>query len=986
MKKNFLKFLFRKQSFLAAMAFALLFLIAITGEIKSREKQEIKKWVQHTIGILSLLEELKVTIYQVSNDQKAFIITSNGSFLKSFGKLSAKIDSIHEKLEGATSDNPQQQKNIKIAAKSVDEVVDYYGRTLELVQTGQRSEAVRVVTGGRGKALLDNIINHIEEMKGIEQELLRARLEKEREVNETLNTLVVLGIIFGIVSLITFLYFAYKQSMQKEEIQNELNKNAQIQKAIFKASAFALIATDEAGKITFINPAAENLLGYEPQELIGQSPAHFHDPYEMIKMSEVLSKRFNRKFYPDFEVFSYRGDQGIIESDQWTFIKKDGQRVQVRLSVTAMKDADGVSTGYLGVAFDLTQQLEFEESLKKAKEEAQNATAAKSEFLANMSHEIRTPMNAIMGMAELLNETQLDEEQKDYVRIFKNAGASLLGIINDILDISKIEANHLELLESTFSIRQVVESVAETIAVKAHQKNLELVIDIDESLGDAYIGDGQRIRQILLNLLGNAIKFTRTGEVVLRVSSESDGEVYFEVQDTGIGMTAKQMSVLFERFSQADASITKEFGGTGLGLSITKRLIEMMGGEISVESTLGVGSIFKGWISLKPSDLPETSKNQDTDISLSGMKFLIVDDNKTNRLLLKNILDKQGAITHEAENGELAWEVFEKNVVNNTSPYDLILIDGHMPRLDGFGLAQKIMNSKVNNPLLLMLTSDNRPGDMARSKEIGVQSLLVKPILKDELLNAIQKALHSKSGVMSEKIAQNITSKEVLLGSDKKVLLVDDNEDNLKVARAFLKNAKFNIQEARNGKEALKLYQANQFDVVLMDMNMPVMDGYIAAAEIRKIENDRNKAFTPIVALTAYAHSEEIQKSLYSGCNAHLTKPYSKKDLINLMISLTEPLEVNPSSEIADLTPDYLQSRVEEVRVLKSLMANKEFKQIEQIAHKVAGSAGSYGLGKLSEIAKEMEISAKEENPHALQYAWGNYQLILKLYKISVPA
>lgn len=285
-----------------------------------------------------------------------------------------------------------------------------------------------------------------------------------------------------------------------------------------------------------------------------------------------------------------------------------------------------------------------------------------------------------------------------------------------------------------------------------------------------------------------------------------------------------------------------------------------------------------------------------------------------------------------------------------------------------------------------MLTSDNRPGDMARSKEIGVQSLLVKPILKDELLNAIQKALHSKSGVMSEKIAQNITSKEVLLGSDKKVLLVDDNEDNLKVARAFLKNAKFNIQEARNGKEALKLYQANQFDVVLMDMNMPVMDGYTAAAEIRKIENDRNKAFTPIVALTAYAHSEEIQKSLYSGCNAHLTKPYSKKDLINLMISLTEPLEVNPSSEIADLTPDYLQSRVEEVRVLKSLMVNKEFKQIEQIAHKVAGSAGSYGLGKLSEIAKEMEISAKEENPHALQYAWGHYQLILKLYKISVPA
>lgn len=985
MKKNFLKFLFRKQSFLAALAFALLSLIAITGEIKSREKQKINKWVQHTIRVLSLLEELKITIYQVSNDQKGYIITSNGSFIKSFGKISGKIDSIHEKLETATADNPEQQENVKKASTMVDEVVDYYGRTLELVQSGQKSEAIRVVTGGKGKALLDSIINHIDSMESIEQELLRERLDKEREVNKTLNTLVVLGIIFGVVSLIAFLYFAYKQSIQKEEVQNELNKNAQIQKAIFNASAFALMATDEKGKINFINPAAENLLGYEPQELIGQNIAHFHDPYEMIKISEVLSKRFNRKFYPDFEVFTYRGDQGLIESDQWTFIKKNGERVQVRLSVTAMKDIDGVKTGYLGVAFDLTEQLEFEESLKKAREDALNATAAKSEFLANMSHEIRTPMNAIMGMAELLNETSLDEEQKDYVRIFKNAGASLLGIINDILDISKIEANHLELSESSFSMREVVESVAETIAVKAHQKHLELVIDIDESLGDAYIGDGQRIRQIFLNLLGNAIKFTRSGEVVLRVSADRSGKISFEVQDTGIGMTSKQISGLFERFAQADASITKEFGGTGLGLSITRRLIEMMGGEISVESTLGVGSIFKGWITLKPSDFTDVSKNQETDISLAGMNFLIVDDNKTNRLLLKNILEKQGAITHEAENGELAWNVFEKNMINNTCPFDLLLIDGHMPRLDGFGLAQKIMNSKVNNPLLLMLTSDNRPGDMARSKEIGVQSLLVKPILKDELLAAIQKALRSKT-TMSEEVSQTIAQAEVVIGSDKKVLLVDDNEDNLKVARAFLKNGQFRIQEARNGKEALKLYQSNQFDIVLMDMNMPVMDGYAATAEIRKMENDKNKAFTPIVALTAYAHLEEIQKSLSAGCNAHLAKPYAKRELLNLIVSLTEPLQADPSADIADLLPDYLQGRVEELKVLKSFISNREFKKIEQIAHKVAGSAGSYGLGKLSEIAREMEASAKEENASTLQYAWGQYQLFLKLYQVPMPA
>lgn len=991
MKKKFLKSLLRKQYFIAAIAFFLLFLIAVTGEIKSREKQEINRWVNHTIGVLNILEEVKLTLYELSNIQKTYVITDKADFIQSFGKYSEKMENIQTQLAKETIDNRSQQDNIGHANTLIKEIINYYDSTMMMVQNGQKNKAIKVISSGRGVELLSNVISHIEKMKLLEEKLLKERMEKEREINQTLNLLVVIGIIGGMITLIVFLYHSFKQTIQKDAIQHELNRSVQIQKAIFDASAFALIASDKFGVLNFVNPAAEKLLGYGPNELIGQKVSLFHDPYEMIKMAEVLSKRFDRKFYPDFEVFTYRADHDMIESDQWSYIRKNGDRIQVKLSVTPIKDPDGNTTGYLGVAFDMTKQIEFETTLQIAKEEALHATHAKSEFLANMSHEIRTPMNAIMGMAELLHETNLDEEQKNYVRIFKNAGTSLLAIINDILDISKIEANHLELQQNSFSIRQVIEGVAETISVKAHQKHLELVIDIEESLYDSYLGDALRIRQILINLIGNSIKFTRSGEVILRAYSSESGLLHFEVEDTGIGMTQKQMNSLFKRFSQADTSITKEFGGTGLGLSITKQLVEMMNGKIEVESSLGVGSIFKFYLKLTPVEAQKVKMPEIDDLELKGREFLIVDDNQTNRMLLKNILEKQGAIITEAENGDEAWKIFEKRIQDNEkkSPYDLILIDGHMPGMDGFGLAQKIIDSQVNDPLLLMLTSDNRPGDIARSKEIGVHSLLVKPILKEVLLEAIKRALVSvntsfvsveKDQTLFEEIQSN---KQQEKNNKKRILLVDDNEDNLQVARAFLRDQSYEIVEARNGKEAVKIFDHQIFDIVLMDMNMPVMDGYAATSEMRKKEREEERGFTPVIALSAYAHTEEIQKSLQAGCNSHLTKPYSKKDLINLINLVTSKIEIIPNDEVADLLPRYLKSREDEVRNLLSLVQNQEFSALEKAAHKIAGSAGSYGLDGLTPMARQIEERAREQDMLGLQIALGQYQLYLKRVKLG---
>jgi PAS domain S-box-containing protein len=834
----------------------------------------------------------------------------------------------------------------------------------------------------RGTSVLRDFQKHIDKMKGIEEKLLEIRFNKEREATQSVNNIILFGTLGGISTLFVYLYLAYRERKHREAIQSELNKNAQVQKAIFNATAISIISIDLNGKVNFFNPAAEKLLGYSATEVLGQSPGIFHDPMEMAHMAEILSERFSKKIAVGHNVFTAKSEHGLEESDQWTYIRKNGERVQVKLTVTPLQDTEGNVTGHIGVAYELTKQLEFEDSLKKAREEALAGTRAKSEFLANMSHEIRTPMNAILGMAELLNETNLDEEQKDYVRIFQSAGGSLLNIINDILDISKIEAGHFEMDHTAFSLKQVVESASEIMAMKAHQKKLEFVVDMEDDIHDDYEGDSQRIRQIFLNLLGNAIKFTRSGEIILKIYSgnlleSGKRELFFEVLDTGIGMTEDQLKKLFQRFSQADSSITKEFGGTGLGLNISKFLVERMEGSIDVQSTFGIGTRFKVKVLLKQI---EAQAPKGPAPKLQGLKFLIVDDNKTNRLLLKNFLEKSGAITQEVENGNIAWSVLEEMRSKGSQPFDMILIDKNMPELDGLGLARKIMDREgTKNPLLLMLTSENRPGDIALSRKIGVHSLLVKPILKNDLLDSINKALQGHVvATESPTVAENTHKSSGAL----KVLLVDDNEDNRQVIKAFLKDKNYQIDEAKNGQEALNFYSQSDYDLIFMDMQMPVMDGYTAVKMIRKMEVEGGRKFTPVVALSAFALKEEIQKSYASGCNTHLTKPVSKKDLLNMIDEMTRIIAENVSKDIEDLLPEYLANRMNELVKLSVAIEAEDFKMIQSIGHKLAGSAGSYGLHALTDIGRKIEEHGRTEDRFLVAQTIAQYKLYMKNLKI----
>ncbi len=836
-------------------------------------------------------------------------------------------------------------------------------------------------------SILDKILTNMPES---EKNRIRdnwIRMQFEHQTNWTLLWQWILGI--TLLSCIILGIILFSKNKLKKEVAERKRVECQVQRLsqAVEQSPVCVLITNPDGDIEYVNPFFSEVTGYAADEAIGQNPRILKSGNTPPETYTMLWKTITA---------------GKVWKGEFQNKKKDGELIWERASISPIFSETGETTHYLCIKEDITQQKAMKDSLidshkklavavAEAREERQKALAAdeaKSEFLANMSHEIRTPMNAIIGMTHLIMQTRMDTKQMDYAAKIDTSAKSLLNLINDILDFSKIEAGKMDMEIVPFNLDETMEKFADLITVKAAAKNdLEVLFSMDPKIPNSLKGDPLRLNQILVNLGNNAVKFTEKGHIIVSVDmlnmQKNQVILKFCVTDTGIGMTPEQQKKVFDVFSQADSSTTRKYGGTGLGLAISKRIVDMMGGEIFLESIAGKGSTFSFTLPMEISQ-EKTPRLPELEDAITGIKVLVIDDNPASRQIFVQLLNNFSITTRDAGSGKDGLSI----MTAAEQPYDLVLVDLQMPDMNGFETVREIRKIAPADQRPKIILACAREDEQVRSQagSMGIECVIVKPTTASQLFNSLLSAFGRQTLLPSQKIeAQKLP--RTILGAN--ILLVEDHDINQQVAKEILENAGFFIQIANNGKEALSMALSQDFDLILMDLQMPVMDGYQATREIRR---HKTAGDLPIVAMTASAMPRDREKAMAAGMNSHVSKPIDLKELFHTLARFIKPGErplpkafgektdkksvLNDVPGISvqqalsrldknealylDLLDKFKQNYAHADRDLRALIEKGQDEDAHLLAHSIKGVAGNIGMTDLQAAAAKLETAFRD--------------------------